>query len=254
MCIFSGERLQKLVQFKVPDLAEFIATSASPWQNKVCRRLAVSIVAIVVAGGLSGCSSAGYHKGDSAARSLESGAGEVQAESRSLDSTLGCLDDLVNKPSADLKPQFRGFSAALDRLMTASKRAQAAIQDMEQRNAAYLAAWDKELEAMNYEAIRDHSEARRNEVAEHFNEVNRRFQDTQSVMGPLISYLQDIRTALSADLTASGLDAIKPNVENADQNAAKVKLALGQLADQLADSSAKLSSVATAASQTSRRE
>src|SRR5437879_2881604 len=94
---------------------------------------------------LTGCSSAGYQKGDSAAVSIQTASADVQGESRALELTMGALRDLVNESPADLKLEFKHFSSALDQLNTAAKRSAATGKRMEQRHAAYLQAWDKEL-------------------------------------------------------------------------------------------------------------
>ena len=44
------------------------------------------------------------------ARSLDAAAAEVQGQRRALEMTTEALQDLVNKPAADLKPQFARFS------------------------------------------------------------------------------------------------------------------------------------------------
>jgi len=191
-----------------------------------------------------GCHSTGYNKSDTAALSLQMAAAEVQAESRALDVTLGSLKELIAKPAPDLKPQFRTFSASLDRLVDTANRAQHTGVRMQQKNVDYLQAWDKELQDMNFEHVRKNSETRRTEVSKQFETVNARYQEAGTAMQPLILYLTDIRRALSADLTHEGLEAVKPIVQNADENATKVQAALAKLASDLNLSGSRISSVA----------
>jgi hypothetical protein len=63
------------------------------------------------------------------------------------------------------------------------------------------------------------------------------------VIEPLISYLQDIRTALSTDLTVGGIRSVKTLADNASQNAQKVQTALARLSDELYESGARMSSI-----------
>src|SRR5206468_1723372 len=87
---------------------------------------------IMVALGLicfSGCASNSYKKSDAAAHSLQKAAMAVNAESRAIDVTLASMDDLVNKPAGDLRPQFERFSDALNRFMDASARAEKAASN-----------------------------------------------------------------------------------------------------------------------------
>jgi hypothetical protein len=97
---------------------------------------------------------------------------------------------------------------------------------------------------MQYEVIRDQSEDRRAEVTNRFETANRQYQETHAVVRPLIAYLEDIRRALNMDLTTGGLASVKSIVSNADENAAKVQMALARLANELAASGTRMSSVA----------
>jgi hypothetical protein len=198
---------------------------------------------------LAGCASAGYQKSESAAGSLQSAAAEVQAESRSLELTMATLRDLVNEPPADLKLQFKRFGNALDRLAAAAKRTDATGKRMELKNVAYFQAWDKQLTTIDYEHVRNLSQARKTEVTNRFDAVHRRYQETQAVVQPLIAYLQDIRKALTADLTTAGLESVKGIVQNAEANAAKVQTALGALANELTAASTRMAPVALQAAE-----
>jgi len=73
--------------------------------------------------------------------------------------------------------------------------------------------------------------------------VNRRYTEARAATQPLISYLVDIRKALSNDLTTGGLEAVKPIVQNAEENATKVRTALARLTNELNDSSVQLASI-----------
>jgi hypothetical protein len=204
----------------------------------------ISFAGLAVASALMGCASTGYDRSDAAAHSFQSTASEIQSESLALDTTLAALKDLVNKPAADLKVQFHVYETSLDRLIAASNRAESSGRVMRARNEAYLQAWDKQLAEMNYEHIRKSSEARKVEVCNQFEAVDKRYEEMHSALVPLTAYLEDIRKALSADLTREGLDAVKPIVAKADENAARVQTALGKLATDLTISGTRLSSVA----------
>ncbi len=190
-----------------------------------------------------GCAGVGKRPNDSAAYSLRRAAAEVQYEQRTLDLAMGTLKDLVTDPGADLKLPFRQYNLAVNRLIAAANATQRTGQRMSQQNAAYLREWDKQSQAIEYEHIRNVSLDRRTEVSNRFSVIDQRYQQSQAVVQPLVSYLMDIRRALSTDLTAEGLTAIKPIAANAEQNSAKVQTALAALNNELADSSSRLSSI-----------
>lgn len=198
---------------------------------------------------MSGCASASYKKANAASGSLRRAAIDINAENRMIDITMASLDDLINKPSGDLRPQFEKFNSALDGLIDASSRAEKSAARAKDKSSDYFKSWDKESASIDYEAVRDQSAARKAQVSNEFNTVNQRYHQNQAVVEPLISYLKDIRTALSTDLTAGGIQSVKLLAENARQNAQKVQAALAQLSDELAVSGARMSTYVMPASQ-----
>ena len=196
-----------------------------------------------------GCASGNYQRADVAGECLRTAGQRIDAENRSIDMTLTALDDLVNKPSPDLKPQFERFSTSLDRLVAASARAQKAAEVADKKSAEYFRNWDKETSEIKYEAVREQSVSRKTDVSNEFNTVNERYRQNQAVIEPLISYLQDIRTALGTDLTLGGVQSVKNLADNAQQNGRKVQAALAKLTDELAASGARMSSVSLPDSQ-----
>jgi hypothetical protein len=201
-----------------------------------------------------GCRSTGYRKGDAAGKSLREAAAEVQTESQAIDVTLNALNDLVNKPAVDVKPQFHRFSAALNHLMESAKQTERTRERMELKSAEYFDAWDKQVAGINYGIIREHSENRKTDVTNRFHLVNSRYEEAQAVVRPLITYFNDIRKALSVDLTTAGLESVKSIVGNADQNSRKVQTALARLAEDLTTSGTDMSSVVLRNTQSSPEE
>jgi hypothetical protein len=193
---------------------------------------------------LCSCASNGYQKGDVAAASMQRAATEVQAEQKALDATVAALGELMNAPEGDLSIPFKRYSSSLDQLIASSRRTEATGKTMESKSAAYVEAWNRQLQSIDYQHIRDLSEARRIEVTNRVDAINRRYNESQAVVQPLISYFEDIRKALSTDLTPAGLESLKEVVQNANQNVAKVQTALDALSTELTDSSAKMSSIA----------
>jgi len=191
-----------------------------------------------------GCASTNYQRADAASDSLHRAAMEIRAESSAIDVTLASLDNLVNQPQPDLKPQFARYSKSLDRLVDASRRAEKSAEVAHQKSAEYFDSWDKQTATIKYEVVRDQSVSRKTQVSNEFNTVNERYRENQAVIEPLISYLQDIRTALSTDLTSGGIQSVRGLAQNAEQNARKVQVALARLSDELSDSGARMSSIA----------
>ena len=205
----------------------------------VLRALQISTCVLTLAW-MSGCATSNYKKGDAASYSLHRAAIEINGENRAIDVAMASLDDLINKPSGDLRPQFERFDVAFNRLVDASDRAEKAAAQANKKSEEYFRAWDKDSHTIVYEAVRDQSVARRAQVSDDFNTVNERYHQNQGVVEPLIAYLRDIRTALSTDLTPGGIESVKPLAANARQNAQKVQTALAQLSEDMAASGTRM--------------
>jgi hypothetical protein len=207
----------------------------------ITRREILLITALLCA---AGCQHTGYRKGDAASESLQRAALEIQGQSKAIDVAVGALTDLVTHPAPDLKPQFKRFSVAIDRLEDTVKRTERTRERMELKTVEYFQTWDKETADIHYGIVRDQSETRRAQVTNQFESVNARYLEAQGVVRPLLSYLNDIRTTLSVDLTPAGLNSVQGIASNAENNARKVQVALAKLSDELKASGAGWSSAA----------
>jgi hypothetical protein len=192
---------------------------------------------------LMGCSSTSFKKGDATSESLQAVASAVQTESEELRATVDSLHDLVHNPASDLQPQFKSYDKSLDRLYSSIERTDTRMKRMQKKSAAYFTAWDDQLAAMNYEVIRNRSEARKEAVTNTVAFVTQRYHQTREVLLPLVAYFEDMRKQLGTDLTADGLAAVKDLVVKTEENTGRMQIALTQLISDLTESSGRLASV-----------
>lgn len=182
-------------------------------------------LAIVVAGALFcvACETTASDQGTATAKNITKAADSIQAGIGHLDATLASLNALVNQPAADLGPQFKTFSKNLDSLDSTATDVREATAGMEQKGAAYFAEWDKQIAAITNEDIRERSMERRKEVEANLADLRKDYTEARDTFQPLMSDLKDIHTALSADLTMQGVDAVKKSVKKVNDEAPDVK-------------------------------
>src|ERR1051325_4424968 len=65
---------------------------------------------------VAGCASHGYVKGNAAGGSMQQASLCVEKETQEIDQTISRLTSLVNEPAPDLRPQFKAYDEALERL------------------------------------------------------------------------------------------------------------------------------------------
>jgi len=176
-----------------------------------------------------GCASSGY-KGEKTAQNIQTTATRIEGLPAMVDKTMASLDDLVNKPQADLQPQFKQFNANLAELESSAKEIGAARRSMGEKGKEFFAEWDKQLAEINNEDIRARSEARKKEVIEKMDAIKRSYTEAETAFRPFMADLKDVQKYLSVDLTAGGVAAIKPTVAKANKNAAALKTSATKLA------------------------
>ena len=194
-----------------------------------------------------GCTSTGYEKGNKAAQDIQSAANRIAALPAQIDKTLAALDDLVDKPQADLRPQFKQYSADLADVESSAKDVAAARRSMAEKSKDFFAAWDAQTAKINNEDIKARSLERKNEVAQRMESIKRSYTEAEVAFRPLMNELQDVKKYLSIDLTAGGLAAIKPTVTRAHTEAAPLTSSITQLAEQFKALGLAMSSVTPAA-------
>lgn len=196
-----------------------------------------------------GCASSGYDKGNQTAQNIQSAANRIAALPAQINKTMASLDDIVNKPQADLRPQFKQFTANLSEVESAAKDIAAARRTMGEKSKDFFAAWDAQLAQINNEDIKARSEARKKDVADKMEAIKRSYAEAETAFRPFMSELKDVQKYLSVDLTTGGVAAIKNTVTKADQDAAKLGETITQLAEQFKALGLAMSSVTPAPKQ-----
>jgi len=201
---------------------------------------------------ITGCSSTGYDKGNQTAQDVQTAANRIAALPVQIDKTMASLDELVTKPQADLRPQYKQFTANLSDVEAASKDIGSARRSMGEKSKQFFAAWDAQLAQINNEDIKARSQARKDAVSQQLESIKRSYTEAEASFRPFVGELQDIRKYLSVDLTPAGLTAIQSTVTKADADAAKLTATITQLAEQFKALGLAMSSVTPAAPTTAK--
>ena len=211
--------------------------------------LAVSVLAL---GGLllTGCQtnqqSAALNQGASATASIDNAAGAITAAQKQIDVALASLTSLVQTPQ-DAPAQYKTVTAEFQKLLDGEAKVTAATAKMREQRDKYLAEWGRQIAAISDPALRDAAFIRRGEVAAKLQGITTSFQQVQASYQPFRKHLVDIKSVLGSDLSAAGLDAVKPFLTKATADAVPLKEALGKLAADFNTISASLKPAGTPA-------
>lgn len=103
---------------------------------------------------------------------------------------------------------------------------------MQAKGAAYFAKWDQEFANIQNEDIRKRSIAQKETVTKQVDKIRTAYAEVDITRRPLMADLTDIQTALKADLTRAGLDAVKPVAKKANKDAEPLTKAVDKLVEE----------------------
>jgi hypothetical protein len=196
---------------------------------------------------LAGCTSTGYDRGNITAANIQATSDRIAALPVQLDQTMESLNDLVNNPQSDLRPQYQQFAANVDKVDSTSKDIAADRRAMGEKGKAYLAAWDQQLAQIQNPDIKASSQGRRNQVDQQLLDIKKNYVLACDTFKPFLADLKDVKTSLSVDLTTAGLAAVKAPVTKANQDVVPLKASLNQLAVDFRSLAESMSSVTVSA-------
>jgi len=192
---------------------------------------------------MAGCATKGtYQQGAATGAGLIAAADKIDLGSSNVDLTLASLNDLVNNPSGDLEPKFKAFNDNVGKLQSGYQNLQDATADAREKGNKYMEAWDAQLATIMNPDIKNASQQRKAAVQSELNDTKRAYAEVRTDFDPFMANLKDIQTALSTDLTAGGIGAVKSAADQANNNGAKLKESLASLAKEFRDVGAAMGS------------
>ena len=146
-----------------------------------------------------------------------------------MNATLASLNNLVERPQADLRPQYKQFSDNVDDLASLAKNVDASVTAMRENGKEFFAKWSEELAGIKNEDIRNLSAARQKEVSDELMNVKKSYAATEIAFKPFMSDLRDIQKYLGTNLTPAGVASMKDVAAKANTTGATLKKAVGKL-------------------------
>jgi hypothetical protein len=160
-----------------------------------------------------GCGSSGGKSQSSqkAISSLTSTRNEIAKAKVEVQQANAALETLQS--GGDLNKAFQTYTKEVGNVKDAGDRARSRAKDMQERQKQYVAAWQKETQDVSNPELRAAADARRAKLRESFDKISGSAAGARDAYQPYLKGLQDIQTALAADLTPAGVDAAKPAIQ-----------------------------------------
>jgi uncharacterized phage infection (PIP) family protein YhgE len=169
------------------------------------------------------------NQGAGAAESIQASADLVSAARGQVNRTTAALRNLVDRPQ-DIPAQYKVVLAEITKLKADAAKISASADRMRTDSDRYLAEWARQIATIQNPQLRDTAFERRGEVAEKLQTIFRSYQDVKSAYIPYLAGIEEIQTALGADLSAKGLAAVRPFVAKVSADREPLNAALAKLA------------------------
>jgi ABC-type transporter Mla subunit MlaD len=140
------------------------------------------------------------------AASVKEAREQLQSTSTDLQTTVGALNDL-QKQSGDLRPAYDKFSESIAKTGNSAGLAAKLGETMAADSKAYFDSWLSEINGISNPDIRKVSTKRLNEVKKDYDQAVKEVTPLAPLFKPMMSDLEDFKSALGMDLTPDALKA-----------------------------------------------
>lgn len=177
---------------------------------------------------------------------------ELVKADQQVDETLVSMDRLATAP-ADLPHVYDTFSKEVSETSDQSDDAQERADEMRARWRDYVAAWEKEIDRLTTPELQAGAVERRATVRQNYDRLREAARALDAAYEPFVARLEDIRRALSLDLTPAGVEAAQPAFEVARKSGTDLKEQISAFIADLDEVSATAPGQPVGSAATSRR-
>lgn len=178
-----------------------------------------------------GCATRGYQRAENTADSVTEAANEIDLARSQIAEATTALDVLINRNPTDLRASFERYRSAVASLDTTYADVLQNAEDMAANGEKYFAEWDKRLAQMQNEDIRSRSLERQQEVTARFTDIQDSYRRAREQFPALLANLHDIQRLLGVDLTPAGIESARQFAGRVEDDAARLRRTLDELAD-----------------------
>jgi chromosome segregation ATPase len=133
----------------------------------------------------------------------------------------------------DLRPQFDKFKAELAKMEEQAKVARDRANNMKENGQAAFDAWEKEVQAIQNEDIRNEAQKRYEKRKKSYDRIIAALQDAKKELLPFLADLNDISKLLESELNQSTVASSATLIKKATWSGTDVKEALEDVEKEL---------------------
>lgn len=166
----------------------------------------------------------------------------IDRANKQVAATNESLRKLRDASGGDLRPMFNKFAENVKKTEDAAKEAKSRSEAMRKNTDAYVAQWQKEMGQISDESLRKMSQQRAAAAKADFERVRAAAADAREAYEPYMQGLHDVQQYLANDLTASGVQSIRPKADDTIRKGETLVQRLGVVQSEVDALSSKWSS------------
>jgi chromosome segregation ATPase len=205
-------------------------------------RLAGWLGSLAIAFSCLGCASKGPETVDTAVERMREMRSSLGTSKNQIDNTVRAMNTMVREPMPDMKPQYANFTTQLGTLESQGQAIQKRASSFREQRNAYLTAWDAELASVQSPELKAKGKERSDAIRATIAKMEEASGKARDAYNSMMRDLKDIRTYLSHDLNATGIDSVKKQAQGVTDQAETVKKLLDELIAEIDSLSNRISS------------
>jgi hypothetical protein len=143
---------------------------------------------------------------------------EATRTATQLQNTLDAINALTKQKEGDLRPAYDNYCAQVAKTEEAAGWTKTRLLWMAGDGRKYFQNWQTTVTGIANPSLRKKAQKRLDTVEASFDKVEASLKEAGEKFKPFLSDLSDIQAALSTDVTAGGVKAIKSTVSSANWN------------------------------------
>jgi chromosome segregation ATPase len=178
-------------------------------------RASATVAVMVGIGMLAGCKSdPGRERSKATIASMHDVRQQLQVGVSDVDAVQATLNAFQNN-SRDQRALYAQYKDQVEQVEDRAEDISAEVAAMQQRVDTYRSAWRQEAAQIADPDLRQAAQERAEVIQERLNTIIADYRATKDAYYPFIRKLRDVETFLSNDLTAGGVNAAKPSMQEA---------------------------------------
>jgi hypothetical protein len=170
----------------------------------------MALVAVAVAlTGCGGSSSSGHQRAAGVGGSLLKDKADMVKLKDLVTQTTTTLNDLIGDPQRDLKPQYKAFSSAVNKVDSMAKKTRERSVAIQASLDKYVDAWRDEVVTIQDVTLKEQALDRVAQAKESFKRLYGELNAFKEALAPYVGSLKDIQRYLDTDLTPAGLKTVQ---------------------------------------------